>query len=110
AAAVGRVTAPVAAGQPELVAEKVDEQQARLDVARVLGAVDGHRHPDRHGVLSVVARWAARRRARVVSSATRWRLKSSGPRWSAAGWQCSAAICAACSKVPRWAGRPGRES
>ena len=33
-AAVGRVAAPVGAGQPERVAQEVDEQRARLDVAR----------------------------------------------------------------------------
>ena len=55
AAAVGGVAAPVAAGQPELVAEEVDEQQPRLDVARVLGAVDGHRDP--HAL--ALMRWPA---------------------------------------------------
>ena len=33
-AAVRRVAAPVGAGQAEVVAQEVDEQQSRLDVAR----------------------------------------------------------------------------
>ena len=43
-AAVGRVAAPVRAGQPGRVADEVDQQLARLHVARDLLAVDGHRH------------------------------------------------------------------
>ena len=46
-AAVRRVAAPVGAGEAEVVAQEVDEQQPRLDVAGVLLAVDGHR--DLHG-------------------------------------------------------------
>src|SRR4051795_2390039 len=44
--AVGGVAAPVRAGQAELVAQEVDEQQPRLDVAGVLLAVDrdGYAH------------------------------------------------------------------
>src|SRR3954471_24431928 len=42
--AVGGVVAPMRPGQPELVAQEVDEQQPRLDVAGVLLAVDGDRY------------------------------------------------------------------
>src|SRR5689334_11622985 len=82
AAAVRRVAAPVAAGQAEFVAQEVDEQQSGLDVARVLGAVHGHCDPHGHAAFlrlapsaaGPAARAAARRSARVVSSATRCRL------------------------------------
>ena len=40
-AAVARVAADVGAGQPEVVAQEVDEQEARLDVGLVGLAVDG---------------------------------------------------------------------
>ena len=40
-AAVGGVTAPVRAGQAQLVAQEVNEQQPRFDLPRVFGAVDG---------------------------------------------------------------------
>jgi hypothetical protein len=53
-----------------VVPQEVDEQQPRLDVARVLGAVHGHRDPHAHAVTLATAR----RSARVVSSATKWRL------------------------------------
>ena len=43
-AAVGGVTAPVRAGQAELVAQEVDEQHPRLDVAGRAPPVDRHRH------------------------------------------------------------------
>ena len=42
-AAVARVAADVGAGQPEVVAQEVDEQEARLDVRLVGLAVDGDR-------------------------------------------------------------------
>ena len=72
-AAVGRVAAPVRAGQARRVADEVDEQLARLDVARDLLAVDRDRQfhvrpPDAR------ARAVARRSARVVSTPARWRL------------------------------------
>ena len=41
--AVGGVAPPVRAGETEVVPEKVDEQQPRLHVGRVLGVVHGHR-------------------------------------------------------------------
>ena len=72
AAAVRRVAAPVAAGQAEFIAQEVDKQQPRLHLARVFGAVHSHRDPHRHD--GRPARAAARRSARVVSSATRCRL------------------------------------
>ncbi len=40
-AAVRRVAADVGAGEPQVLADEVDEQQARLDVGLVLLAVDG---------------------------------------------------------------------
>src|SRR6185503_8875346 len=43
-AAVRGVAAPVRAGQPGRVADEVDQQLARLDVARHLFPVDGDRH------------------------------------------------------------------
>ena len=42
-AAVARVAADVRAGQAEVVAQEVDEQEARLDVGLVRLAVDGDR-------------------------------------------------------------------
>ena len=45
-AAVGGVTTDVRAGQPQLVAQQVDEQQSGLDLAVVAGAVDLDRHGD----------------------------------------------------------------
>ena len=48
--AVGGVAAPVGAGQAELVAQEVHEQQPRLDVARVLLPVDRHRDLHRRPV------------------------------------------------------------
>ena len=56
----------------EVVAQEVDEQQARLDVARDLLAVDVH--GDIHQASSPPARAADRVRARVTSSRARWRL------------------------------------
>ena len=44
--AVGGVAAPVRAGQPQLVAQEVDQQQPGFDLAGVAGAVD--RHGDLH--------------------------------------------------------------
>jgi len=46
-AAVGGVASPVAACKGKLIADEVDEQQARLDVPGVIGAVDVDR--DAHG-------------------------------------------------------------
>ena len=43
-AAVAGVAAPVRAGQAEVVAQEVHQQQAALDLAGDLLAVDGHRH------------------------------------------------------------------
>ena len=43
-AAVAGVAAPVGAGQAELVAQEVHQQQPALDLPGDLGAVDGHRH------------------------------------------------------------------
>ena len=43
-AAVAGVAAPVGAGEPELVAQEVHEQQPALDLAGDALAVDGHRH------------------------------------------------------------------
>ena len=46
-AAVRRVAADVGAGQPEVVAQSVDEQQAGLDLEVVLDAVDVQAHVHR---------------------------------------------------------------
>src|SRR2546423_737083 len=90
-AAVAGVAAPVGAGEAQVLAQEVDEQQARLDLLGDLLAVDRHRHL--HGVLLYLrARSTARRTARVVSSAARWRLYSALPRWSAVGFESSAAM------------------
>ena len=62
-AAVGRVAAPVGAGQAERLADEVDEQQARLDVARDLLAVDGDRDVHESGLLAQGARGRAAQRA-----------------------------------------------
>jgi hypothetical protein len=43
-AAVARVAAPVGAGEAEVVAQEVDEQQPALDLPGHGVAVDGHRH------------------------------------------------------------------
>ena len=51
-AAVARVAAGVGAGEAELVAEEMHEQEARLDVRLVNGAVDGDRDVLRHAVLT----------------------------------------------------------
>ena len=85
-AAVAGVAAPVRAGQAEVVAQEVHEQQPALDLAGDLVAVDGHRHL--HGQLSSVdAGDRARRSARRVSSSARWRLYSALPRRSVTGLQ-----------------------
>ena len=70
-AAVGGVAAPVRAGQPGRVADEVDEQLTRLDVARDLLAVDRDR--DVH-VRPPFARAVARVSARVVRTPARCRL------------------------------------
>ncbi len=72
-AAVGRVAAPVGAGEVERLAQEVHEQLARLDVARHRLAVHGHR--DVHAqASSFSARAVARRSARPQSTPARWRL------------------------------------
>ena len=43
-AAVGRVAADMGAGQPQGVAQQVDEQQTRLDLDLMLLAIDGEAH------------------------------------------------------------------
>src|SRR5581483_1998292 len=70
-AAVARVAADVAARQVEVVAEEVDKELARLDVARVRRAVDGD---------ADVHRDAASCAARVASTSARW------SRYSALAW------------------------
>src|SRR4051812_34383149 len=105
-AAVGRVAAPVRAGQLELVAQHVHEQHPRLDVGGTRLAVDDdvdlHRSPPQ----LASARSAARRRARWVSSFARWRLYSAGPRWSPIGAESSAARAAAAANASSDGGRP----
>ena len=69
-AAVARVAADVGAGQPEDVAQEVDEQEARLDVGLAGLAVDGDR--DVLGASSCAASYAyARARSAAVRSARR---------------------------------------
>jgi hypothetical protein len=65
-AAVRGVTAPMGSGQPQLVAQEMDEQHARLDIARVLLAVDGN--GQLHHAASRSARATARRSTRSVST------------------------------------------
>jgi hypothetical protein len=64
-AAVPGVAADVGSGQVEVVADEVDEQLARLDLALVALAVD--RQPDR------VLAHAASLTARAASTSARWR-------------------------------------
>src|SRR4029079_7151069 len=107
-AAVGRVAAPVRAGQVEVVADEVDEQRARLDVGAALLAVDGQ--GDLHQFSSRSARAVAVRSARSVSPRARWRLYSSDPRWSEVGEQSSAARSAAAANAASPGACPASDS
>src|SRR5262245_53366858 len=92
-AAVCGVTADVRAGQPEHVADQVDQQQPRLRLRFVLFAVD--RHLDAHGSHLPPARSIAFLSARAVSTLTRSFLYSTEPLRSADGWAASLASSAA---------------
>src|SRR6266851_7845683 len=92
-ATAGRVAADVRAGQAQLLAQEVDEQQSGLDLERVLGAVDRHRDLVRrrfrlgdHERSSLTLR-----SPRAVRTRMAFRLYSSVPRTSARGWAASAA-------------------
>ena len=66
-AAVGGIAADVRAGEPQVLADEVHQQQARLDLGLARGAV--HLHADLVGGHHLPpARWAALRRARMVST------------------------------------------
>src|SRR5262245_31747200 len=82
------------------------EQQPRLDLARDLFAIDPHRDPHVIQRRSSTMRATARRSARRVSSAARWRLYSALPRWSVTGLQCWAAIVPASAYTSSDGGRP----
>ena len=73
-AAVAGVAADVRARQVEVVADEVDEQLARLDLALVALAVDGDRdrvlESARHCLLRLLE---PRRTARAASTSARWR-------------------------------------
>ena len=89
-AAVARIATDMRAGQPEVVAQEVDEQEAGFDVRLMRLAVDGDRdvlgaHRVRASYAYARARSVARRRALRVSSAAIARLYSTGPRTSPAG-------------------------
>ena len=90
-AAVRGVAADVGAGQPQILAEQVDQQQARLDVGLVLLAVDGELDHASSAHFLPSARSTARRSARAVSTRTRSLLYSADPRRSSLGWAASAA-------------------
>ena len=92
-AAVGRVAPDVGAGQPQDLADHVDQQEARLDVGLVLLAVDRELH--QHGYLLLPARSSALRSARAVRTRTRSFLYATEPRRSSAGSDASAASSAA---------------
>src|SRR6476646_1517873 len=92
-AAVARVASDVGAGQAEVVAQEVDEEEARLDICLVRLAVDGDRDvPGRHRSASYAyarARSVARLRALRVISAAIARLYSTGPSTSPKGRLCA---------------------
>ena len=99
-AAVARVAADMRAGQPEVVAQEMDEQESRLDVRLVDGAVDGDRdvlgaHRGGASYAYATARSVAWRRALRVSSAAIARLYSTGPRTSPNGRLCAPAAAPA---------------
>src|SRR5262249_47860729 len=97
---MARVAADVRAGEPELLAQEVDEQQPRLDLVRDLLAVDGDgdlvrcrlRLCDHDASTSF-----ALRRPRAVKMRTTLRLYSSVPRTSDCGSAAAAASRAASS-------------
>src|SRR5438067_4366233 len=94
-AAVGGVAADMRSGHAQVLAQEVDEEQARLDL-RLLGvAVDGDLDAMcRHGYLPP-ARSTAFLRARAVSTRAISRLYSTVPRRSALGSVAAAASRAA---------------
>src|SRR4029078_13053045 len=75
-AAVAGVATDVAAGEVEVVAEEMDEELARLDVALVRRPVDGDR--------DVHQRAAASSAARVASTSERW-IRYSLEAWTSDG-------------------------
>ena len=93
------VAADVGAGQPELLAQEVDQQQARLDLRVVRRPVHGD--PDLvlcHGYRPP-ARSTASFKARVASTRAISRLYSTEPRRSALGDAAFAARCAASARL-----------
>src|SRR5487761_460390 len=113
--AVGRVAAPVRAGQPDAAADQVGEQQPRLDLRHLLLAVDRDPDPadgklihclvaevvvDRcHGQAALSAVASVPPRMRLTKTRTRWRLYSAVPRWSVLG-RATAAARSAASAMP----------
>ena len=81
-------------GEPELVAEKVDQEEAALDRLGHCLSVDRHRHLHAQVPYPWV-RATERRRARLVNSSAKWRLCSALPRLSVVGLQLCAAIAPA---------------
>jgi hypothetical protein len=68
-AAVGRVAADVRAGEAQVLANEMDEQQPRLHLGALLGAVDADADLVRgHYLWPSSARWIALRSARAVST------------------------------------------
>src|SRR5579884_564549 len=113
-ATVRGVTADVRPGQPERLADEVDQQQPRLDLGSARLAVDG----DRDGEAFLWgdhrappwARAAACSSARFVSSFTIARLYSAGPRSSVTGFEASIASRAASLTLSGASGLPRRKS
>src|SRR5258705_3127969 len=92
--AVRGVAPDMGAREPEHLPDQVDQQQPGLDVRLMLLAID--RHLDQHRChLPPLARSAALRIARAVSTRTRSFLYSTEPRRSALGSAASAASAAA---------------
>src|SRR5437899_580387 len=84
-AAVRGVAADVGAGEPEALAQQVDEQQARLHLCFEGRAVDGDVDVMLRHRYFPPARWAALRKARTVSTRAISFLYSTEPRRSAPG-------------------------
>src|SRR5712671_1013154 len=109
-AAVGGVAADVRPGQPQILAEQMDQEQPRLDVDSMTRAVHpqfdvmpghGHRPP---------ARSTAFFSARPASTRAISRLYSTDPRRSAVGDAASAALRAASAMLASFALLPMRKS
>src|SRR6202022_3806854 len=101
-AAARRVAPDVRAGEQQVAAQKVDEQDTRLDVRAPLYSVDAHRH------LHALTSWARARaalRPRCTKTRTTSFLYAAVPRMSSLGSDAAAARLAASaitSSVNSW--------